>query len=458
MRKQNLFISILFILLLMASGCEGKNVVEEELAEETNISENASQLPRMSNREALDILYNYLYNEQGQVVSATFSDKEEFWGYIIELESGAGSSIRYLHRTDDELFCIFEFRIKGGSNSYAVNRESGEVIPRRIIDDNDEAYIINSEYTKAIEGKRNEDAQYFCEMEFGIEFDQGIIGSQRLEEIESYFVDSIPELVEYKEYIERKSGGKASLCIEFGENWDVIDGFIYGSPMEPYLEQYCRVFVGEEWDDGHKVNWEWFYVRNDCKEILYCYLPNEGCIPLEEWRESPFYYDLSNGMVVRNVGYDILECHRELDKYKISDVVLENPEKGCYSDINTFMEKLDKYLNGNELVYDDITSGLENGTDFFDSTMDEIECSKEEGYSIIRYDLLRFEEVHGDEDVVEVPIVIYYAFPEKNGEIQYDTLLVYFYVNKEPGQDGCREIIDINIGESKLFNGITGIL
>lgn len=440
-------ISVFLILSLMLLGC-GNKVVEENYVDEINAEDNSALQAKMGNRETLDILYQDLYGETDQVDSLTFSDEKDFWGYSIVMRNGACVSIEYRYTTDDELYCVFEFKSKGWANLYAVNRTTGQVIPWRL--ENDEGPdTTNSEFTRAIEGKRNEDAQYFCNMEFEIEFDQGAIESEKREEIKEYFRDSIPELAEYGEYIEQKSDGKASLCIEFGDNWDVIDGAINGKLMEPLSESYCRVYVGEEWNDGTKVNWDWFFVRSDCREILYCYLPGEGCLTLKEWRESPFYHELGDDMTIRNVGYDILDCHRKFDPYAVSYAALHEPESSCYLMMKEFMEKMDKYLNGNELVYDDITSELDVDEELFQEMMSQIEQCKKKGYSIVSYDFLRFEEVFMDEDMVEIPIIVYYALPEEDGVIQYDTSQVYFYIKKEEDKYGLRKIVEIRKAQEK---------
>ena len=102
----------------------------------------------------------------------------------------------------------------------------------------------------------------------------------RMVEIEQYFVEMIPELELYARYIERESEGKACLTYhvcQSGEDilgaWDV-DGYY--------------IYVGEEWED-HRINWDWFWVKEDLSEIYYYDIVDGDYWTLEEWRASERY-------------------------------------------------------------------------------------------------------------------------------------------------------------------------
>lgn len=95
--------------------------------------------------------------------------------------------------------------------------------------------------------------------------------------IEEYLETSVPELINYKQFIEKQSNGKAHLIVET----DI-------SLLKIEEKKFYPVYVGEQWDD-HRVNWEWFYVSEQMDEILWYDLINDEFYSLEEWRNSKEY-------------------------------------------------------------------------------------------------------------------------------------------------------------------------
>lgn len=99
-------------------------------------------------------------------------------------------------------------------------------------------------------------------------------------QIEEYLETSVPELMNYKQFIEKQSIGKAHLIVE-------TDFSLLKIGEKPFYP----VYIGEQWDD-HRVNWEWFYVSEQMDEILWYDLVNDEFYPLEEWRDSKEYRTL----------------------------------------------------------------------------------------------------------------------------------------------------------------------
>ena len=182
-------VSSYLIVLLLFSGCSKEAVYREEIKE------------RISEKEALKVLYNHLYEEQETIETVTFVEAGEHTECNIEWEDDRVVSIQYWGITDDELYMLFRLSsVESTLNFYAVNRETKEVIIQRIEDD-DRGYMINKEYTKALAGTRNADVQYFCGIDYEILYDQYEIRNVTIQRIEDYFKTSIPELEEYEAYI-----------------------------------------------------------------------------------------------------------------------------------------------------------------------------------------------------------------------------------------------------------------
>lgn len=95
--------------------------------------------------------------------------------------------------------------------------------------------------------------------------------------IEEYLVTSVPELANYKRFIEQQSNGESHLIVE-----------TKFSLLKIGETKFYPVYVGEQWDD-HRVNWEWFYVSEQMDEILWYNLVDDEFYSLEEWRNSKQY-------------------------------------------------------------------------------------------------------------------------------------------------------------------------
>lgn len=98
--------------------------------------------------------------------------------------------------------------------------------------------------------------------------------------IEEYIETSIPELIDYKKFVEEQSSGEAHLIVE-------IDFLL----LKIGEEKFYPVYVGEQWED-HRVNWERFYVSEQMDEILWYNLVDDEFYSLEEWRNSKEYRTL----------------------------------------------------------------------------------------------------------------------------------------------------------------------
>lgn len=96
-------------------------------------------------------------------------------------------------------------------------------------------------------------------------------------QIEEYLETSVPELIDYKQFIEKQSSGKAYLIVETDF-----------SLLNIGEKKFYPVYIGEQWDD-HRVNWEWFYISEQMDEILWYDLVDDEYYSLEEWRNSKGY-------------------------------------------------------------------------------------------------------------------------------------------------------------------------
>ena len=98
--------------------------------------------------------------------------------------------------------------------------------------------------------------------------------------------EQVPEIdEEWYEYVWKKTNGKAHLYCRFDSRVD--DVYRDGKGSE-YLGKYYAVYVGEMWDD-HSANWDWFYVSEDFKEVLWCEIVECKYYSLEDWRASLRY-------------------------------------------------------------------------------------------------------------------------------------------------------------------------
>lgn len=122
-------------------------------------------------------------------------------------------------------------------------------------------------------------------------------------QIEEYLETSVPELIDYKQFIEKQSNGEAHLIVESDFSLLKIGD-----------RRFYPVYVGEQWDD-HRVNWEWFYVSGQMDEILWYDLVDDEYYSLEEWRNSKEYRTLDDCLTImeksckqQENGFDI-EIH-----------------------------------------------------------------------------------------------------------------------------------------------------
>lgn len=106
---------------------------------------------------------------------------------------------------------------------------------------------------------------------------------QKSFQAEEYLEQEIPELDDYEYYINKKSEGQAFLIVE--SHPYLME--LYGEDKK-LLGYYYLIYVGEEWED-HRVNWDWFYVREDLEEILWCEIVDGTLYSMEDWRESLQY-------------------------------------------------------------------------------------------------------------------------------------------------------------------------
>ena len=111
-------------------------------------------------------------------------------------------------------------------------------------------------------------------------------------QIEEYLGTSVPELIDYKQFIEKQSNGEAYLIVETDFSLLKIGD-----------RRFYPVYVGEQWDD-HRVNWEWFYVSEQMDEILWYDLVDDEYYSLEEWRNSKEYRTLDDCLTIMEKSYE----------------------------------------------------------------------------------------------------------------------------------------------------------
>jgi len=104
-------------------------------------------------------------------------------------------------------------------------------------------------------------------------------------DIENYLIQSVPELLEYEKYISENSDGNAHLIIQV---FHEVENVFMNDSKNECLGKFYFVYVGEQWDD-HRVNWDWFYVREDLNDIFWYNLLEDKVFSLKEWRDSSYY-------------------------------------------------------------------------------------------------------------------------------------------------------------------------
>lgn len=130
---------------------------------------------------------------------------------------------------------------------------------------------------------------------------QEVITGSVPDSISETLLDKVPELNDIAEYIDRQSKGQAHMVIEV---------------FEPYDEQedsYQTVYVGEEWEDGHRINWDWFYICEESGEVV----ANDGSyahrLELDEWRNNES--NIRRMTLIRKVLADETSKSDDLDSW-----------------------------------------------------------------------------------------------------------------------------------------------
>ena len=123
--------------------------------------------------------------------------------------------------------------------------------------------------------------------------ENAIFDGNTVDKISQCLDEQVPEIYDWGVFVEKKSDNQAYLYERF--DGKIEDVYKNGEGSE-YLGKYYLVYVGEMWED-HSVNWAWFYVSADFKEVLWKdILMLKGSefevYTLEEWRNSPYYPQL----------------------------------------------------------------------------------------------------------------------------------------------------------------------
>lgn len=118
--------------------------------------------------------------------------------------------------------------------------------------------------------------------------------------ITKYLDEQVPEIWnEWSDYVENVSEGEAHIYERMAGEPSPEDVYRDYEKTE-YLGKYYLVYVGEMWED-HSVNWAYFYVSENCDEVLWydhiARLDNEyPVLYLDEWRNSDFYPRLDRSL------------------------------------------------------------------------------------------------------------------------------------------------------------------
>lgn len=104
------------------------------------------------------------------------------------------------------------------------------------------------------------------------------------QQIEKYLRKELPELVEYEQYIKKKSNEQAFMIIE---NMGIYEEILKKESGNGFF----LIYVGEKWDD-HKVNWDYFLVEDSLEDIFFFDMTNNVILTLDEWRKSEYYREL----------------------------------------------------------------------------------------------------------------------------------------------------------------------
>lgn len=181
------------------------------------------------------------------------------------------STVEYIEEfdsTSDSIVTKLCFVVEAGS--YAESFAKKYKVPYEIAEDIQEIY--DSTFSA-------------CSIKNTQDFNNQIINGNNLPyiqeiQMEAFFRKNVPEIEEYQAYIMEKSNAQAHLIIKVNTELETIN--------QEEEKQYYSVYVGEEWED-HSVNWDWFYIRSDSKEILWYSVVDDIYLSLEEWRNSDYY-------------------------------------------------------------------------------------------------------------------------------------------------------------------------
>lgn len=103
---------------------------------------------------------------------------------------------------------------------------------------------------------------------------------EEISEAADYLEQEVPELYDYAFHIMKRSDDRA--------HYEMIHVMT--------SEGYYHFSVGERWDDGHRVTWDFFSVSEELDEVLwqnlFCsdeLMTLDEYLTLDEWRETDYY-------------------------------------------------------------------------------------------------------------------------------------------------------------------------
>lgn len=132
--------------------------------EDSNLGEETVFGERMSKRETLDYLFDYLYVDVDYFLEVTFSETKTFWGYEFIFDINSNPSNTWFLEDEgmrkDELYQVFRlgervydsegnYMHTNTSNDFAVNRETKDIIEERVFDENG-VWDFNEEYIQKV--------------------------------------------------------------------------------------------------------------------------------------------------------------------------------------------------------------------------------------------------------------------------------------------------------------------
>lgn len=227
--------------------------------------------------------------------------------------------------------------------------------------------------------------------------------------ISGILFNEIPELNDIAAFIDRQSKGQARMVIQA---FDPIDIWESSYPHYP-------VYVGEEWDDGHRINWYWFYVCENPNSVLVnSYYTS--MTDLSEWRKEDSYLQQMNliQIALSDEEYSNVKLDNWIGTYSFSEQ--DNlDQKMVY--IVTLYKIIDKFYAKIEL------HGLQTGVILFAKVQGD-----ESKIDFIYHDVIynwfdNFTDYFNQGDVL-------FSFSKNGSEIytRWDTLQPLLDLSKEP--------------------------